>query len=75
MPCVPHHQFAEEGEIKSEFEAAISKEEQERLIKAAEEEEKSKDLISRFKEEYELDRRQELDDQQFALLVIIDLFF
>ncbi len=74
LPCIPNHQFAEEGEIKSEFEAALARENEAREKLKKEEEEKSKDLILKYKEEYELNRRQEIEDQELALMVNISAF-
>ncbi len=76
LPCIPNHQFAETGEIKSEFEAALARENEAREKLKKKEEDKSKDLILKYQEEYELNRRQEIEDQELALMVrIISLFF
>jgi len=69
LPCIPNHQFAETGEIKSEFEAALTRENEAREKLKREEEEKSKDLILKYKEEYELNRRREIEDQELALMI------
>eukprot|EP00088_Acartia_fossae_P027621 TRINITY_DN2836_c0_g1_i22.p1 TRINITY_DN2836_c0_g1~~TRINITY_DN2836_c0_g1_i22.p1 ORF type:complete len:618 (-),score=184.44 TRINITY_DN2836_c0_g1_i22:457-2310(-) len=66
FPCLPNHQFAEQGEIKSEFEKAMAKEVAERDKLAKQEEEQSKQLIDQLKMEYEQDRRQALEDEELA---------
>jgi len=69
LPCVPNHLFAEQGEIKSEFEACLAKENLEREIEQKREEEKSKDLIEKLKAEYDQEQKQATEDEQLARLV------
>jgi len=69
LPCVPNHLFAEQGEIKSEFEAGLAKENLEREMEQKKEEEKSKDLIERLQAEFDEERKQALEDEKLAILV------
>ena len=65
--CVPNHQFAVEGEIKSEFDAVMERERQEKEEKEREEEERSRELILRLeKDEEEEERRITRGDEELA---------
>jgi len=65
-PCLPNHLFAKEGEIKSEFEAVIEREAEERARREREEEEQSKELIKKLEQEYSALKNQTLQDEEFA---------
>jgi len=66
FPCLPNHQFAKEGEIKSEFDVEMARAKREQEEAERKEEQKSMELIKKLQAEYDREMNQTLQDEEFA---------
>jgi len=69
FPCIPNHIFAQQGEIKSEFDAHLRRAEEERLQAAREEEERSSEYIRSLQEQESAVVSQHRQDEELARLI------
>jgi len=69
FPCIPNHIFAQQGEIKSEFDAHLRRAEEERLQATREEEERSSEYIRSLQEQESAVVSQHRQDEELARLI------